>query len=75
MVSIDFITEQLLADGFDLLSLKNDHIYAYQSIPFLEEHRDPFDRFLLATALSEQMPIISADEKFLLYQPLVSIIH
>ncbi len=75
IVSIDFIANQLLADGFNMLPLKNEYIYAYQSIPFFEEHRDPFDRFLLATALSEQIPIISMDEKFLLYQPLVSVIH
>ncbi|WP_299287217.1 type II toxin-antitoxin system VapC family toxin [uncultured Mucilaginibacter sp.] len=75
IVSIDFIANQLLADGFDMLPLKNEHIYAYQSIPLFEEHRDPFDRFLLATALSEQIPIISVDKKFLLYQPLVNVIH
>ena len=75
IVSIDFFTEQLLADGFNMMPLKNGHIYAYQSVPFFEEHRDPFDRFLLATALSEQIPIISADEKFLLYKPLVSVVH
>jgi PIN domain nuclease of toxin-antitoxin system len=75
IVSIEYITEQLLSDGFTILPLTNNHIFSYQSIPFFEEHRDPFDRSLLATAFSEKMPVISIDEKFLLYPPLITVIH
>ncbi len=74
IVDIEYITAQLVTDGFQILQLSNQHIFSYQSVPFFEDHRDPFDRFLLATALSEQIPIISMDEKFLLYQPLVNVI-
>jgi PIN domain nuclease of toxin-antitoxin system len=74
IVSIEYITTQLLLDGFTILPILNNHIFSYQSIPFLEKHRDPFDRFLLATALSEQIPIISVDENFTLYRPLVTVI-
>ncbi len=31
------------------------------------EHRDPFDRMLIAQAITENIPIISADTKFDLY--------
>jgi PIN domain nuclease of toxin-antitoxin system len=74
IVSIEYITSQLLLDGFTILPVSNNHIFSYQSIPFFEEHRDPFDRFLLATALSEQIPIISTDKNFILYRPLVTVI-
>lgn len=74
VVSIEYIIQQFLSDGFSLLPIINSHILSYQSIPFYADHRDPFDRFLLATALAEQMPIISSDEKFLLYRPLVQVI-
>jgi PIN domain nuclease of toxin-antitoxin system len=30
-------------------------------------HRDPFDRLLIAAAMTEQMPVLTADENFLLY--------
>lgn len=73
-VSIELMIDQLLQDGFTLLPVLNTHIIKYQSVPFFEEHRDPFDRFLLATALSEQIPIISLDEKFTLYRPLITVI-
>lgn len=74
IVSIEYITSQLLSDGFTILPILNNHIFSYQSVPFFEEHRDPFDRFLLATALSEQIPIISVDENFTLYRPLITVI-
>ena len=56
-------------------SLNFTGVLSYQSIPFFEDHRDPFDRFLLATALSEQIPIISIDEKFSRYRPLITVIN
>ncbi len=74
IVNIEYITEQLLSDGFTILPLSNNHIFSYQLIPFFEDHCDPFDRFLLATALSEKIPVISSDDKFLRYRPLVNVI-
>lgn len=73
-----FSTEELVGflkrDGFNLLQLQNQHIQAYSDIPLLTNHRDPFDRLLLATAFSENMPIISADEHFAAYQPQIQLI-
>lgn len=74
IISIDEIVEQLLRDGFKLLAIKTSHISAYQSIPFYDDHRDPFDRFLLAISLSEQISLISADEKFSRYRPFINVI-
>ena len=68
------IVHQLVQDGFELLPLKTNHIAAYEQVPLLPNHRDPFDRLLIATALAEQVPIISADEKFSLYVPLIDLI-
>jgi PIN domain nuclease of toxin-antitoxin system len=36
-----------------------------------EDHRDPFDRLLIATAIEEGAAIITADEKFNLYADLI----
>lgn len=48
--------------GFSNLPLKNEHIYKYESLPLI--HRDPFDRMLVAQAMSENISMISGD-KFL----------
>ena len=61
-------------NGFNLLFLETRHIAAYEDIPLLTKHRDPFDRILLARALSENIPIISADTNFEFYLPQVQVI-
>ena len=61
-------------DGFNMLELQIEHINAYADIPLFPDHRDPFDRLLLATALSENIPVVSADGNFALYTGLVQII-
>ncbi|MCF0073356.1 type II toxin-antitoxin system VapC family toxin [Dyadobacter sp. CY261] len=73
-VGIEEVASQLLRDGFEILPLVLGQIYAYQLVPFYDDHRDPFDRMLLAISLHEQIPIISSDEKFERYQPLISVL-
>lgn len=75
IVSVEYIAEQLLSDGFTILPISNNHIFSYQSVPFFEDHQDQFDRFLLATALADQMPVISIDKNFTLYRPLITVIN
>lgn len=65
----------LLKDGFEILNLKNAHIETYEKIQLIDNHRDPFDRLLLATSLSENMPIISADENFKKYVSQINLIE
>ena len=52
-------------NGFDLLPVKEDHIKHLETLPL--HHRDPFDRLLLATAISEQMTFITSDKEFAQY--------
>lgn len=73
-MSIISLRELIIQDGFTMLDLKTEHVSAYADIPLLTEHRDPFDRLLLATALYENIPIISADQNFARYQPLMQLV-
>jgi len=52
--------------GFTLLPISNAHCVEYSSIPL--EHRDPFDRMLVAQARSEHLPLLSADPKLASYE-------
>ena len=69
-ISISELEKVILADGFGLIPISAAHINAYTVIPLHEEHRDPFDRLILATAYSEKMPIVSADGNFKIYEKL-----
>jgi PIN domain nuclease of toxin-antitoxin system len=73
-ITVEDIYLQAIKDNFTFLPLQNQHIFNYYKIPLLEDHRDPFDRLLLATALEEDAIIISADEKFNKYERLVKIL-
>lgn len=69
--TIEEIYNQAIFDGFTFLNIQNSHIYNYNNISLLAEHRDPFDRLLISTANLEKVIILSADEKFKLYKSLV----
>ena len=53
------IPEAVEKAGFYNLSLLKSHIYKYELLPLL--HRDPFDRMLIAQALSERVSFLSSD--------------
>ncbi|RDB05008.1 type II toxin-antitoxin system VapC family toxin [Runella aurantiaca] len=72
---IEDLIEIIQNDGFEILSLKNRHINLYHSVPLLETHKDPFDRLIIATAMAESLPVISADEKFKLYKEFITLIE
>lgn len=57
-----FMTEQMRLNAITLLNISIDHTAVITTLPF--HHRDPFDRLLIAQAMVEHMPIISADGIF-----------
>ncbi|MET7255512.1 type II toxin-antitoxin system VapC family toxin [Dyadobacter jiangsuensis] len=74
-ISISELEKVILADGFGLIPISVAHINAYNGIPLHEEHRDPFDRLILATAYSEEMPVVSADRNFKIYKDVISLVE
>lgn len=55
------------------LNLNDRHIARYETVAFADDHRDPFDRMLLATALAENAGFITRDDKFGAYRGLLPI--
>jgi PIN domain nuclease of toxin-antitoxin system len=73
-IPISILIQLIREDDFTILPVHEKHIAAYDSIPLLNIHKDPFDRLLLATAFAENIPIISADENFPNYIPQIQLI-
>ena len=46
--------------GARVLSVEAAHAYAVHTLPPI--HRDPFDRLLVAQAISEDLPLLTSDE-------------
>lgn len=61
-----FIPQQLALNGIGILNFSIEHTAAVAALPF--HHRDPFDRLIVAQAKIENMPLITADPAFDLYE-------
>jgi len=52
-------------NGFKLLNINQNYIFKLEHLENF--HKDPFDRMLIATAISENMKFITRDENIHLY--------
>ena len=54
--------------GATLLPIKFKHLNELATLPVLNDHRDPFDRMLIAQAIIEELPIVTSDHRFADYK-------
>jgi PIN domain nuclease of toxin-antitoxin system len=54
-----FMEQQIATNRFRILPVTVSHAAVVATLPF--HHRDPFDRMLVAQAIAEQVPLLSAD--------------
>lgn len=54
--------EAIDSNGFGYLHIEPSHTAALATLPY--HHRDPFDRLIIAQALTEQIVIVGADPQF-----------
>ena len=48
-----------------VIPIETKHLAIFEELPSI--HRDPFDRLIIATAISEQMTVVTADENIARY--------
>jgi len=53
-------------NGFELLPIKEKHLKHLENLPL--HHRDPFDRILITSAISEGMHLMTADANIHRYE-------
>lgn len=58
------INRQILENGFEILPITFDDTITVSALPF--HHRDPFDRIIIAQAITNGLSIISKDDRFFL---------
>jgi PIN domain nuclease of toxin-antitoxin system len=71
-VDIDEVVTQIPASGFVELPVAARHAAAVAALPRL--HDDPFDRLLVAQAMTEPLHLLTADEVLTAYSPLVELV-
>ena len=72
-IGLPNVINQTQQAGIETVSVQNSHILYYQSLDVVENHKDPFDRYIIATAISEDLKILSSNKKFDLYQAIVRV--
>jgi PIN domain nuclease of toxin-antitoxin system len=63
--NVDGFIRTAQANDITIIPIESAHLTALESLPFF--HRDPFDRLLVATAVSERMAFITADKNIAKY--------
>lgn len=58
----DDLPERIADEGFAWLAVEARHAWEVRELPM--HHRDPFDRILVAQALTERLPVLTADPRF-----------
>lgn len=71
---LEEIYKDTLSVDIKVLPISEFHIFQYQNIPIFDDHKDPFDKLIVATAITEDLEIITVDEKFILYNDLIKVI-
>jgi len=66
--------EQVEIDGFSWLPIENAHVLTVAKLPSFDDHKDPFDRLLVAQSLSEPLILLTADTKLTRYGETVKLI-
>jgi PIN domain nuclease of toxin-antitoxin system len=64
----------VIQNGLHILPISERHLTALVQLPQVAGHRDPFDRLLIATAIAEEMTILTADSLFHLYSDRINVI-
>jgi PIN domain nuclease of toxin-antitoxin system len=57
-----FVSDQLRANHFTLLNFEMRHMAKIEKLPF--HHRDPFDRLLIAQAITDKLTLVAAEKVF-----------
>ena len=66
-IDLPVFAEQVEAMGFAWLPIDNAHILKLAELPIFDDHRDPFDRLLVAQSLAEPLILLTVDSKLARY--------
>ena len=61
----DFVENTL---GFNVKYIAKEHLQTFAALETVDGHNDPFDRLIIAQAITENIPLISSDKQFPKYK-------
>lgn len=73
-MDVDAFHRNVATDGFTWLDIAPKHITMVAQLQRFDDHKDPFDRLLVAQSLSEPLILLTADEKLARYGTTVRVV-
>ncbi|MCD8285429.1 MAG: type II toxin-antitoxin system VapC family toxin [Prevotellaceae bacterium] len=61
------LVEHIKSLGIEVKPLAEEHLRAVEKLPWFDDHKDPFDRLIVAQAIAERVTLVSSDGKFSRY--------
>ena len=66
--------KRIVADGFSWLPIETEHVLTVVALPTFDDHKDPFDRLLVAQSISEPLILLTADKKLARYGSTIRVV-
>ncbi len=66
--------ERVPENGFQWLPISEQHLLAVAELALFDDHKDPFDRLLVAQSLTEPLILLTADAKLARYGSTIRVI-
>lgn len=66
--------ERMTEDGFAWLPIENAHLLQLAELPTFADHKDPFDRLLVAQSLSEPLILLTQDARLTRYGTTIRVV-
>jgi len=73
-VNLRLFATQVEEFGFSWLEITSAHLFKVAELPALPNHKDPFDRLLVAQARTEPLILLTADARLGQYGDLVRVV-
>lgn len=73
-IDLAMFAEQVSVIGFAWLPIENEHLLQVATLPRFDDHKDPFDRLLVAQSLSEPLILLTTDAKLARYGSTIRVV-
>ena len=73
-LELPLFSEEVTQLGFLWLPIEDHHIQTVATLPRYADHKDPFDRLLIAQSLSEPLILLTTDSKLSRYGSTVRVV-
>jgi PIN domain nuclease of toxin-antitoxin system len=73
-LDVEQFAKNIEKHGFQWLDIRNAHLLAVTTLPLFDDHKDPFDRLLIAQSSSEPLLFLTVDKRLARYGEMVKVL-